>query len=504
MRCGAEVVGSRLAIRWCGDQGKPWYSGRVAEWQPCDGTHLIAYDDGDQKAHNLADEESDGQLRWETSGPREAGRSSSSKSTASESARSQRAKAKAKAVPVSKSDSSRSRGKSISTDAREDAQTGSQLLALHAEVLCLILDRLPDARPAWRLLSSCRAIRSDLSSLPPDARPVLQLGVPGWNGFIVSDRQATAVMRTGTCRVETAVIGRAARSTGYYPTVDLPHLLECGGCHLQCLRVENVTVDLYRNFAGQRPLRKLTLVNCSVGVQHANPQVLAGLRQLHSLEKLSLLTTDIGNLRGLASHPSLTSLSVGGEKWAVEDEDGEEEEDDDEDDGGGMPSLSGIYNIPKLAHLDLSDGLEQGSRTGGFKVTTDDYRRIGKCKALTTLIIPVCGDDDHRLRQLTLCPRLESIEIHMGRGWDEGDGESVSHDFLCRCAALKRVVSNHGWMDRDEGEFFRALARKLARSHPGLLVGLPRDANDYPAYYPGDLETVEEFLGEDEDDDEEE
>ena len=274
----------------------------------------------------------------------------------------------------------------------EDAQTGSRLLALHAEVLCLILDRLPDARPAWRLLSTCRAIRSDLSSQPPAARPVLQLGIPSNNymhfgrGFIVSDLAAMAVMRTGICRVETAVIGRADRSASHL-TVNLPYLLECGGSHLQHLRVENVTVDLFRNFPGQPPLKELTLVNCSVGTQHDNPMVLAGLRQLRSLEELSLFTTDIGTLRGLASHPSLTSLSVGGEKWGVAEDDDEEEEEDDE--GGGMPSLSGIYNIPKLAHLDLSEGLAQGSQTGGFKVTHDDYRRIGKCEALTTLIIPV-------------------------------------------------------------------------------------------------------------------
>ena len=50
---GAELLGLRVSIRWTGDPGKPWYSGSIAEWRPYDEMHLIAYDDGDQKAHNL-------------------------------------------------------------------------------------------------------------------------------------------------------------------------------------------------------------------------------------------------------------------------------------------------------------------------------------------------------------------------------------------------------------------------------------------------------------------
>ena len=65
MSYGAEVVGSRLTILWTGDRGKPWFAGRVTEWRPYDETHLITYDDGDQKAHCLGDEEANGQLRWE-------------------------------------------------------------------------------------------------------------------------------------------------------------------------------------------------------------------------------------------------------------------------------------------------------------------------------------------------------------------------------------------------------------------------------------------------------
>lgn len=67
MPYGSEVVGSRLAVRWTGDPNKPWYAGRIAEWRPYNDTHLIIYDDGDQKAHHLHDEEASGQLRWEQS-----------------------------------------------------------------------------------------------------------------------------------------------------------------------------------------------------------------------------------------------------------------------------------------------------------------------------------------------------------------------------------------------------------------------------------------------------
>lgn len=63
---GAELVGLRVSIRWTGDRGKPWFSGRIAEWRPTNETHLIVYDDGDAKAHNLKEEEDAGQLRWLT------------------------------------------------------------------------------------------------------------------------------------------------------------------------------------------------------------------------------------------------------------------------------------------------------------------------------------------------------------------------------------------------------------------------------------------------------
>ena len=61
---GKEVVGRRVAIRWTGDPGQPWFSGCVAEHFLGLGEHLVRYDDGDQRSHDLADEETNGQLRW--------------------------------------------------------------------------------------------------------------------------------------------------------------------------------------------------------------------------------------------------------------------------------------------------------------------------------------------------------------------------------------------------------------------------------------------------------
>ena len=224
-------------------------------------------------------------------------------------------------------------------------------------------------------------------------------------------------------------------------------------------------------------------------MQRRNPMVLAGLRPLHNLETLELLTTDVCSVEGLESHPSLTSLTIGGETWGDDDDD---DDDDVDEEGIGMPDLSGIGNIPNLTYLDLSVGLSMGSKTSGFKVTPHDYCCIGACKALTTLEIPICSEDDALLYQLTRCPRLEKIVLYAGRGWDDYDGDTVSHGFLCKCPALKSVRSTICWMDCDERSFFRSLAKKLARSHPGILVALPRSANDYPT---SDHEQpVEEFL----------
>ena len=61
---GSDLIGKRISIRWTGDVGKPWFSGTVAEFNPISEEYLIRYDDGDQQAHNLANEEEHGLLKW--------------------------------------------------------------------------------------------------------------------------------------------------------------------------------------------------------------------------------------------------------------------------------------------------------------------------------------------------------------------------------------------------------------------------------------------------------
>ena len=424
--------------------------------------------------------------------------------------------------------------------AKMAAAAENLLFALTSDLLCLIIGELPDARPAWRLLSTCHSIRIQLASQPLLSRPLLQLGStdqdsyrwdrpPGYTdgdkwSWLVTYHQALAVMKTNACRVEVAFVGShlAATASRVDAVVDFPCLLKHGGQSLQSLTLSGVTVDrLLRYYDEGLPLKELTLMgcscNCSVG-QHKTlgdrQNVLAALKQLQDLQALSLITTDVCSVRGLSKHPSLTSLTVGGEKWRHEDEDYVCRDYEDEDyihSPDGMPDLAGIYKIPKLTHLDLSVGLEVGNTKGGFKVTPDYYRLIGKCTALTTLEIPVSGGDGVLLsKYLTRCPRLGKIVLHMGRGWDEEFGEEVDHDFLCDCPALKSVCSKLGRMDLDqcmgEGRYFRALARKLAKSHPGVLVSLPRHTNHIPE--PWDEVPVEEFLdgeeGDDEDDIDEE
>ena len=67
--CGYDqlVIGRRLAIRFTGDRGKPWFEGEVASYAVIGhhaSEHLVHYDDGDTKWHNLGHEEYYGQLRW--------------------------------------------------------------------------------------------------------------------------------------------------------------------------------------------------------------------------------------------------------------------------------------------------------------------------------------------------------------------------------------------------------------------------------------------------------
>lgn len=366
--------------------------------------------------------------------------------------------------------------------ATSSAPAENRLFALNIDLLCLIIDKLPDARDSWTLLSTCRKIRQELASQPLESRPLLQLGGPqryfGY-AWYVQYYQAVVVMKTNACRVEAAVVSGNTQSL---EKVDLPLLLKFGGRSLKNLALFGVEVSWELGFNYHLPLKQLSLECCSVGVQLNNPMVLAGLRQLCSLEELTLLSTDVCTVRGLAKHPSLTSLTVGDSSKLPDDVGGEM-----------ITDLSGIYKIPKLTYLNLSEGLVQGDDVHGFKLGEADYKRIGKCKALTTLHVPVCGGDDELLYNLARCPRLEKIVLYMGRGWDELDGDVVSHDFLCSCPALKSVRSCLGWMDEEEGPFFRSLAKKLARSHPGILVALPYDTNDYPVS--GEEVPVEECVG---------
>ena len=375
------------------------------------------------------------------------------------------------------------------------------LLAMDLDLLCLVLENLPDARPAWRLISSSKTIRSMLSSMPESAKPLLHLGPDfkdygNYNGkHYVSYIGAMAVLKTRTCRVETAVIGRGHVTYGdvytdTIDTVDLQLLLQHGPRLKRLVLVNVIILPCTMGFCQHHPLKELTLVNSSVQPE-GNPYCLQRLRELTSLTHLALHTTDVSSLKALAGHPSLTSLSVGGKKWyTCRFSDDEEEEEEAE--YVGMPSLSGIYKIPHLRYLDLSEGLEPGNYNGGFKlIAGKDFGRVGKCQALCTLHIPVCAGDDRYLYYLTRCRNLEKVVIYQGRDWDEEDGDLVSHDFLCKCRALKHVRSTHSWIADDPEEFFGLLARKLARSHPGLMVALPRGANDCPES--DDYEAVEDY-----------
>ena len=273
------------------------------------------------------------------------------------------------------------------------------------------------------------------SPQPLLSRPSLQLGSTDQDSrdrqprytdedkrsWLVTYHQALAVMKTNACRVEVAFVGShlAATASRVDAVVDFPCLLKHGGQSLQSLTLSGVTVDrLLKYYDEGLPLKELTLMGCScnssVGQHNTlgdRQNVLAALKQLQDLQTLSLITTDVCSVRGLSKHPSLTSLTVGGEKWRHDDEDymcSDDEDDDDIHSPDGMPDLAGIYKIPKLTHLDLSVGLEFGNTKGGFKVTPDYYRLIGKCTALTTLEIPVSGGDGVLLsKYLTRCPRLE-------------------------------------------------------------------------------------------------
>ena len=64
MYVGEDAVNRLVQIYWLGD--KKWFKGRVVEFRPCNRppTHLVKYDDGDQKEHDLEHENEHGHLQW--------------------------------------------------------------------------------------------------------------------------------------------------------------------------------------------------------------------------------------------------------------------------------------------------------------------------------------------------------------------------------------------------------------------------------------------------------
>ena len=60
LRTGGELVGKKCQVLWNDNE---WYTGRIVDYSMVNGQHLIKYDDGDQKWHDLAHEKAFGQLR---------------------------------------------------------------------------------------------------------------------------------------------------------------------------------------------------------------------------------------------------------------------------------------------------------------------------------------------------------------------------------------------------------------------------------------------------------
>ena len=77
-----EIVGERVSIRWTGDPGEPWYASRIADFEPASCVHLVKYDDGDQRWHDITSEEANGQLRWLPAAAPEKSKSNPSKRAA--------------------------------------------------------------------------------------------------------------------------------------------------------------------------------------------------------------------------------------------------------------------------------------------------------------------------------------------------------------------------------------------------------------------------------------
>ena len=58
---GKEILGERVIVQWDGEglRGQ-WYAGKIKHWNQTDDRHLVVYDDGDTKWHNVALEELQG------------------------------------------------------------------------------------------------------------------------------------------------------------------------------------------------------------------------------------------------------------------------------------------------------------------------------------------------------------------------------------------------------------------------------------------------------------
>ena len=61
---GEDVCARRISILFHGDNPETWHAGVVQSYSLTSGKHLIKYDDGDQRWHDLARDEADGQVRW--------------------------------------------------------------------------------------------------------------------------------------------------------------------------------------------------------------------------------------------------------------------------------------------------------------------------------------------------------------------------------------------------------------------------------------------------------
>ena len=60
-----EVLKRRISVLWLGNGPDAWFSGTIKDFSTVDGRHLIKYDDGDSKWHDLTREIATGTVRLE-------------------------------------------------------------------------------------------------------------------------------------------------------------------------------------------------------------------------------------------------------------------------------------------------------------------------------------------------------------------------------------------------------------------------------------------------------